>query len=85
MNKTAQNNIPLQMIRQWTDTPISKLQSFGSGLYNSVYSFALDGNEYILRIAPSDDTPKLFYEVDMMHSEPRIHNLVQKQTDIPCQ
>lgn len=83
MNKTDQNSIPAEMIRQWTDKPIARLNSFGSGLYNSVYRFELEKNEYILRIAPFDETPKLFYEVDMMHSEPAIHKLTQKQTNIP--
>jgi len=83
MNKIDQNSITAEMIRHWTDNPISGLHSFGSGLYNSVYNFELDGKDHILRIAPSDDTPKLFYEIDMMHSEPAIHHLVQSQTNIP--
>ncbi len=49
MNKTDQSSIPVEMIPPWTDTTVSELQSFASGLYNSVCSPALDGNEYILR------------------------------------
>ena len=48
MNKIDQNSIPAEMIRHWTDNPISGLQSFGSGLYNSVYNFELDGKDHIL-------------------------------------
>ncbi len=83
MNITDRNSLPADMIRRWTDAPISDLRPFGSGLYNSVHVFKLEDKKFILRAAPPDDTPKLFYEVDMMHSEPPVHELVQKQTDIP--
>jgi hypothetical protein len=37
----------------------------------------------VLRIAPPDSVPKLFYEIDMMKSEVNIHRLVKEHTDIP--
>jgi hypothetical protein len=37
----------------------------------------------VLRVAPPDDVPKLFYEIDMMKSEVAIHRLVREHTDVP--
>ena len=55
----------------------------GAGHYND--SYYLDGKQggFVLRVAPADDVPKLFYEVDMMRSEVNIHRLVGERTDVP--
>ena len=42
-----------------------------------------DKSKFVLRIAPPDSIPKLFYEIDMMKSEVNIHRLVREQTDLP--
>jgi len=52
-----------EMINQWRDVPVSQIKPFGSGHYNDVYEFESNGKEYVLRIAPGDDFPKLFYEL----------------------
>ncbi len=56
----------------------------GSGHYND--SYYVDGRQgkFVLRVAPTDDVPKLFYEVDMMRSEVNIHRLVRDRTDVPA-
>ncbi len=58
----------------------------GSGLYNELYLVETDGSsesEFVLRIAPADHVPKLFYEEKMMHSEPAIHQKVREATSLP--
>jgi fructosamine-3-kinase len=42
-----------------------------------------DKGRFVLRIAPPDDTPKLFYEIDMMKSEVNVQRLVKENTDVP--
>jgi len=55
----------------------------GSGHYNDSYYIASDEGKFVLRIAPSDSVPKLFYEIDMMKSEVNIHRLVRQLTELP--
>lgn len=58
-------------------------RAIGSGHYND--SYYVDGKQgrFVLRVAPADDVPKLFYEIDMMKSEVSIHRLVRDRTDVP--
>lgn len=68
---------------------IKSVQSFGGGLYNSVYLVVTEkndtcGNQFVLRIAPGDEVPKLFYEKDMMRAEPGIHKQVLTETTVPA-
>ena len=58
-------------------TPIS------TGKFNSGYFVAADGQELVLRVAPSKDSVFLFYEVDMMRQEPGIHRLLLEKTSVP--
>jgi fructosamine-3-kinase len=60
-----------------------KISPVGSGHYNDSYYLDSDTERFVLRIAPPDNVPKLFYEIDMMKSEPAIHKLVKEHTDIP--
>jgi len=60
-----------------TVTPI------GAGHYNDSYYIDSDKGKFVLRIAPPDSVPKLFYEIDMMKSEVNIHKLVREHTDLP--
>jgi len=53
------------------------VSSIGAGHYNDSYYVDLDKGKFVLRIAPPDSTPKLFYEIDMMKSEVNIHRLVR--------
>jgi fructosamine-3-kinase len=55
----------------------------GSGHYNDSYYIDAEQGRLVLRIAPPDSVPKLFYEIDMMKSEVAIHQLVREQTNLP--
>jgi len=59
-------------------------QQTAAGLYNDSYIVTTKDNQYVLRIAPPDDTPQLFYEKHMMHSEPNMHSLLRQHTSIPA-
>jgi fructosamine-3-kinase len=61
----------------------SRVSPIGAGLYNDSYTIDSDKGKFVLRIAPPDSTPKLFYEIDMMKSEVDIHRRVRKYTDVP--
>jgi len=59
------------------------IRPVGSGHYNQSYYLQSRRGKFVLRIAPPDSVPKLFYEIDMMRAEPNIHQLVARHTDIP--
>ena len=59
------------------------VSTIGAGHYNDSYYINSEKGRFVLRIAPLDSVPKLFYEVDMMKSEVTIHRLVKEHTDIP--
>ena len=59
------------------------VKPIGAGLYNDAYMIDSDKGRFVLRIAPPDSAPKLFYEIDMMKSEVNIHRLVREHTDVP--
>ena len=59
------------------------VNSIGAGLYNDSYYFEGDKGKFLLRVAPADDVPKLFYEIDMMKSEVNIHRFVKENTNVP--
>jgi hypothetical protein len=44
------------------------VRAVGAGHYNDSYYVDSDKGKFVLRIAPADSVPKLFYEVDMMKS-----------------
>jgi len=73
----------LEMVRKWRNIPELAISPVGSGHYNEVYEFTDEDDRYILRVAPGEEVPKLFYEVNIMHSEPPIHQKVMKHTAIP--
>jgi fructosamine-3-kinase len=60
------------------------ISSIGAGHYNDSYYIDSEKGRFVLRIAPADSVPKLFYEIDMMKSEVAIHQLVRERTDIPA-
>src|SRR3972149_1883040 len=62
----------------------SSVGPIGAGHYNDSYYIDSEKGKFVLRIAPLDSVPKLFYEVDMMKSEVAIHRLVREHTDIPA-
>jgi fructosamine-3-kinase len=59
------------------------VSSIGAGHYNDSYYVDLDEGRFVLRVAPPDVTPRLFYEIDMMKSEVNLHRLIREHTDIP--
>jgi fructosamine-3-kinase len=65
------------------DSKIIRVSSCGGGLYNEVFHVLTTRTDYVLRIAPPDSIPKLFYEKDMIKSEPGIHAKILSQTDVP--
>lgn len=54
-----------------------------SGKFNSTFFVDCDSRSYVIRIAPEDSVPQLFYEKNMMLREPDIHTLLSKSTSIP--
>ena len=64
--------------------PVESVRSLGGGLYNDACILECRDGRYVLRMAPPDDEPKLFYEKKMMRSEPEIHRLVNEHTDVPA-
>jgi aminoglycoside phosphotransferase (APT) family kinase protein len=54
-----------------------------TGKFNSSYFVNLDGQEFVLRIAPPKDVVFVFYERDMMLQEPGIHRLLLQKTSVP--
>lgn len=81
--KTPQNKLR-EIIKTWKNINSPEISPVGSGHYNSSYEISGGSKQYILRIAPGEEVPKLFYEVDMMHCEPPIHKIVIENTDIPA-
>jgi len=64
---------------------ISKYRKIASGLFNTSYDIKLkSGISIILRIAPPEDYPQLYYEKGMMVDEPATHNLVLSRTSVPA-
>jgi len=59
------------------------ISPIGAGHYNDSYYIDSEKGRFILRIAPPDSVPKLFYEVDMMKSEVNIHRVVREHTELP--
>jgi len=60
-----------------------RVSPIGAGLYNDSYYLEAGNGKFVLRVAPADDVPKLFYEIDMMKSEVNIHRLVRESTNVP--
>jgi len=61
----------------------TRVSRITTGKFNESY-FVGDGRgEYVLRIAPAEHTPVLFYEQRMMRREPGIHHLVKENTSAP--
>lgn len=61
----------------------SNISPIGAGHYNDSYYLDSVKGKFVLRIAPADNVPKLFYEIDMMKSEVNIHKLAKERTSIP--
>ena len=65
------------------DAPVT-LERIATGKFNTSWFVHIgDDRECVLRIAPPDDNVFLFYERQMMRQEPRIHQLLLENTDVP--
>ncbi len=62
---------------------LANLQPISTGKFNESYFVSLGSRQYVLRIAPSKQTPVLFYERAMMRREPAVHALVAQRTNAP--
>lgn len=69
---------------------IKNLRAFGNGLFNDVWLINTSDREnpyrtdaFVLRVAPVAATPQLFYEKEMMRSEPAIHAFIKEKTAVP--
>ena len=77
------NNQDLEQIVKKAGLGGCNVRPVGAGHYNDSYYLDSKKSRFVLRIAPPDNVPKLFYEVDMMKSEVNIHKLVRQRTSLP--
>ncbi|HWQ59298.1 MAG TPA: aminoglycoside phosphotransferase family protein [Clostridia bacterium] len=61
----------------------ANIAPLGAGEYNAVFSAKAGGREYAVKIAPTDGTPILTYERDMLASEVYWYGLMRERTSIP--
>jgi len=60
-----------------------RLERTPTGKFNTTCFVSTPRGEAVLRVAPPDDTPCVFYERNMMAQEPGIHRLLRETTDVP--
>ncbi len=76
------NGANLDAILEEAGFPGARARSFGGGMYNEAYLIEDGERRFVLRIAPPDHVPQLFYEKCMMRLEPAIHRMIREQTGI---
>ncbi len=59
------------------------IQPITTGLFNTSFFIKTTDGEWVLRIAPPEDSEFCFYERGMMRQEPLIHQLVSEKTSTP--
>ena len=77
------NDERTERILRKADLGRCSVSKVGAGHYNDSYYIDSDKGRFVLRIAPPDSVPKLFYEIDMMKSEVNIHKVVREKTELP--
>jgi aminoglycoside phosphotransferase (APT) family kinase protein len=60
-----------------------RFQPIPTGKFNTSYFVAGQPGEFVLRVAPADDSGFIFYERGMMAQEPEIHQLLREETSVP--
>ena len=60
-----------------------RFEPIPTGHFNDSWFVTADGQQFVLRVAPSDTTPMLFYERGMMKQEPALHALLRNRTEVP--
>lgn len=64
---------------------VLQISPLGNGEFNAAYKVICDnGNTYVLKIAPPDDSKVLSYEKNMMGSEVFWYKQMHEKTDILC-
>ena len=61
----------------------ARFERIRTGKYNTSYFVQADGEEMVLRIAPSPDAVFCFYERGMMKQEPGLHAVLRERTAVP--
>jgi fructosamine-3-kinase len=73
-----------QLFKEQCQTKPEIVKPFGVGKFSETFYIQdEEENEYIMRIAPSDSLLQLFYEYRMMRQEPKIHERLLNETNVP--
>jgi fructosamine-3-kinase len=83
MNFDVQTLTDLVLIHLDAQPNTLRFSPVRTGKYNQSYWVDSNQGRFVLRVAPPDNAGFLFYERLMMRQEPRLHQLIRGQTDIP--
>lgn len=61
---------------------VTNVTELSAGEFNSAYRVTANGAEYVLKIAPKDNTHTLTYEADIMAREVEFYRLIAEKTDV---
>lgn len=61
---------------------VTNVAELSAGEFNSAYRVTANGAEYVLKIAPKDNTHTLTYEADIMAREVEFYRLIAEKTDV---
>lgn len=61
---------------------VTKVAELSAGEFNSAYHVTANGAEYVLKIAPKDNSHTLTYEKDIMACEVESYRLIVEKTDV---
>lgn len=82
-NTFIMNDAIIHEILRKAGIPDGRIKPLGGGKYNESHLVETGRDHFVLRIAPPDDVPQLFYEKRMMRSEPAVHQLMRNHTRVP--
>ena len=83
MNFDVQTLTDLVLIHLDAQPNTLRFSPVRTGKHNQSYWVDSNQGRFVLRVAPPDNAGFLFYERLMMRQEPRLHQLIRAQTDIP--
>lgn len=61
---------------------VTNVSELSAGEFNSAYRVTANGAEYVLKIAPKDNTHTLTYESDIIAREVKFYRLIAEKTDV---
>lgn len=61
---------------------VANVAELSAGEFNSAYHVKANGTEYVLKIAPKDNTHTLTYESDIIAREVEFYRLIAEKTDV---